>query len=55
MSDIEFVGQIMPQPFKSFNAIEKERIEEIKKSRVKAAGKLPPDPEPEWTRESFIE
>lgn len=52
MSDIEFVGQIKPQPFKSFNAIEKERIEEIKNAKVKAAGKLPP--ETEWTREPFI-
>ena len=51
----EFFAKIKPQPFQSFNAIEKERIEEIKLARLTAAGKLPPEPEPEWTREPFEE
>lgn len=55
MSDIEFFAKLNPKPFKSFDAIEKERIEEIKQARLKAAGKLPPEPEPEITRERFPE
>lgn len=55
MSDVEFVGKMNPQPLRSFAQIEKERIEEIKKAKLKVAGKLPPDPEPEYSREPFIE
>lgn len=39
MSDVEFVGKMNPKPFKSFDALEKERIEEIKKAKLKAAQK----------------
>lgn len=53
MSDVEFVGRINPKPFKSFAKIEQERIELIKQAQLKAAGNVPPEPEPEITRERF--
>lgn len=56
MSDVEFVGRMNPQPFKSIATIEKERIEELKlrieRDKLKRAGKLPEAPE---TREPFYE
>lgn len=55
MSDVEFFGQIKPQPFKSLSQIEAERIEAIKQTRLKATSKPLPAPEPEWTREPFTE
>lgn len=57
MSDIEFFAKLDPKPFKSLAALEKERIETLKKqiehNRLKAAGKLPAEPEPQITRERF--
>lgn len=59
MSDIEFFAKFDPKPFKSLAAIEKERIEEIKQQKelalLKAAGKLPAEPEQPETREPFYE
>jgi hypothetical protein len=59
MSDIEFFAKLDPKPFKSLAVLEKERIEEIKQQKefalLKAAGKLPTEPEPPETREPFYE
>ena len=45
MSDVEFVGKMNPQPFKSFDAVEKERLDEMRqklhREKLKAMGKLP--------------
>jgi hypothetical protein len=55
MSDVEFVGRMNPQPFKSLAAIEKERLLalklEIERNKLKKAGKLSPEPIFELTRE----
>ena len=59
MSDLEFIGKMNPKPFKSLATIEKERLEEVRqrihRDKLKAMGKLPPEPEPEYTREPFAE
>lgn len=55
MSDIEFFAKLNPKPFVSLAKAEKERVEAIKESRLKAAGKPQPEPEPQYTREPFID
>lgn len=59
MSDIEFFAKLDPKPFKSQAVLEKKRIEEIMLQKelalLKAAGKLPAEPDPEVTRERFPE
>lgn len=59
MSDIEFFAKLDPKPFKSLAVLEKERVEEIKHQKelalLKAAGKLPTEPEQPETREPFYE
>lgn len=55
MSDVEFFGQIKPQPFKSLAKLEQERIEQIMLAKLKTAGKLTPEPKPEITREPFYD
>ena len=59
MSDLEFIGKVNPQPFKSLATIEKERLEEVRqrihRDKLKAMGNLPPEPEPQHTREPSVE
>ena len=55
MSDVEFVGRMNPQAFKSLAAIEKERLSalklEIERNKLRRAGKLPLEPLFELVRE----
>lgn len=53
MSDVEFFAKLNPKPFKSLAKIEQERVEAIKKARLKTAGKSQLEPGPEYTRETF--
>jgi hypothetical protein len=60
MSDVEFVGKMNPQPFESFDAVEKGRLNEVRqrilRDKLKDMGRQPPpESEPEYTREPFIE
>ncbi|QWD95422.1 hypothetical protein C2759_04705 [Polynucleobacter sp. MG-Unter2-18] len=59
MSDIEFFAKLNPKPFKSLAIIEKDRVEELKREKelalLKAAGKIPAEPEPPETREPFYD
>lgn len=55
MDELEFVGQMNLKPFKSLAKLEQERVEAIKEARLKSAGKPQPEPEPQYTREPFID
>lgn len=54
MSDIEFFAKFNPKPFKSLAKMEQERIDEIKKERLKEVKKPCPEPLVE-TREPFYD
>lgn len=51
----KFFAKLDPKPFKSFHALEKDRIEQIKLAKIKAAEKPSPEEPPEITREPFYD
>lgn len=53
MDDLEFVGQMNPQPFLSLRKIEEVRIEEIKNRILRRESE--PEPEPELTYERDVQ